>query len=125
MKKEYRKQFHGKTKRGVVKESTAPEEAVQLTLDRSEVMREMQEGLHRFGVTIGLELAALMMKDEVERLCGVRYEHPAERTATRHGQQRGVITIAGQKIGIRRPRGESTQANGAGRLEVSGLARRQ
>src|SRR5260370_1972776 len=125
MKKEYRKQFHGKTKRGVVKESTAPEEAVQLTLDRSEVMREMQEGLHRFGVTIGLELAALMMKDEVERLCGVRYEHPAERAATRHGQQRGVITIAGQKIGIDRTRVRSTRTNQEVPHEVYGLARRE
>src|SRR5260370_177302 len=125
MKKEYRKQFHGKTKRAVVRGSAGPEDAVQLTLDRSEVMREMQEGLHRFGVTIGLELAALMMKDEVERLCGVRYEHPAERTATRHGQQRGVITIAGQKIGIERPRGRSTKANGEIPLELYGLARRQ
>src|SRR6266852_1781648 len=58
MRKGYQKQFHRKTKRRVGTESVAPEEAVQLTLDRSEVMREMQEGLHRFGVTIGLELAA-------------------------------------------------------------------
>src|SRR5690348_1101247 len=100
MRRGYQKQFHGKTKRRAGRESGGLGEAVQLTLDRSEVMREMQEGLHRFGVTIGLELAAMMMKDEVERLCGGRYEHPAERVATRHGQQRGVITIAGQKIAI-------------------------
>jgi hypothetical protein len=40
---------------------------VQLTLDRAEVLREMQEGLHRLGVTLGLELAGLLMKGEVER----------------------------------------------------------
>ena len=124
MRKAYQKQVHRKTKRGVGRGSAALEDAVQLTLDRSEVMREMQEGLHRLGVTIGLELAALMMKDEVERLCGSRYEHPAERAATRHGQQRGVITIAGQKIGIEKPRVRSTKANREVPLEASETPRR-
>src|SRR5436309_16063296 len=100
MKRAYQKQFGREGKR----RSTGREDAVQLTLDRAEVLREMQEGLHRFGVTLGLEIAALMMKDEVERLCGTRYEHRPEREATRHGRQRGVITIASQKIGIERPR---------------------
>src|SRR6266566_767142 len=118
MRKGYQKQFQRKTKRRVGRGSAVPEGAVQLTLDRSEVMREMQEGLHRLGVTIGLELAALMMKDEVERLCGGRYEHSGERAATRHGQQRGVITIAGQKIGIDKPRVRSTRANCEVPLEV-------
>src|SRR5689334_10525998 len=120
MRKGYQKQVRRKRKRGAARGSTRPEEAVQLTLDRSEVLREMQEGLHRFGVTIGLELAALMMKDEVERLCGGRYEHPAERVATRHGRQRGVITIAGQKIGIERPRVRSTKTSREVPLEVYG-----
>ena len=124
MRRGYQKQFHRKTKKRVERRSTAPEKAVQLTLDRSEVLREMQEGLHRFGVTIGLELAALMMRDEVERLCGSRYEHPPQREATRHGQQRGVITIAGQKIGIERPRVRSTSGKGEVPLEVYGLAQR-
>lgn len=126
MKKAYQKQVRRQIKRGARSErSSAPEDAVQLTLDRGEVLREMQEGLHRFGVTLGLELAALMMKDEVERLCGSRYEHSRRRRATRHGRQRGVITIAGQKIGIERPRVRSTRGNREVPLEVYGLARRE
>ena len=126
MKRDYQKQFRGQTKRRGRSGGTAvPDDAVQLTLDRTEVLREMQEGLHRFGVTLGLEVAALMMKDEVERLCGSRYEHPPQRQATRHGQQRGAITIAGQKIGIMRPRVRSTSANREVPLEVYGLARRE
>jgi len=53
MKRSYQKQFHRKTKNGVGRGSAVPEEAVQLTLDRSEVLREMQEGLHRLGVSLG------------------------------------------------------------------------
>jgi transposase-like protein len=104
---------------------TSPEDAVQLTLDRGEVLREMQEGLHRLGVSLGLELATLMMQDEVERLCGSRYERQAERQATRHGQQRGVITIAGQKMALDRPRVRSTRERRELPLEVYGLARRE
>lgn len=124
MKRSYQKQFHRKTTNGVRRCSAVPEEAVQLTLDRSEVLREMQEGLHRLGVSLGLELAALLMEDEVERLCGSRYEHEPQRRATRHGRQRGVITMAGQKIAIERPRVRSTSENREVPLEVYGLARR-
>lgn len=125
MKRSYQKQMHRKTNQGVRRGSAVPEQAVQLTLDRSEVLREMQEGLHRLGVSLGLELAALMMEDEVERLCGSRYEHEPQRQATRHGRQRGVITIAGQKIGIERPRVRSTSKHREVPLEVYGLARRE
>ncbi len=52
MKKGYQKQFRRRTKRRPGRNrAAAPEDAVQLTLDRSAVLREMQEGLHRLGVT--------------------------------------------------------------------------
>ncbi len=79
MRKGYQKQFGRRTKRKRGRSGVAgPEGAVQLTLDRSVVLREMQEGLHRLGVTLGLELAALMMNDEVERLL-----RPSLRTSAR------------------------------------------
>src|SRR5207247_8565745 len=76
-------------------------------------------------VAMGLEIASRMRKDEVERLCGTRYEHRPEREATRHGRQRGLITIASQKIGIERPRVRSTSTKREVPLEVYGLARRE
>ena len=125
MKRAYQKQFHRGGSRTSGSGVRVPEEAVQLTLDRTEVLRQMQEGLHQLGVSIGLELAGLLMKDEVERLCGRWYEHPPQRQATRHGRQRGVITIAGQKMGIERPRVRSTSEDRELPLEVYGLARRE
>ena len=125
MKKAYQKQRQQGTKR--TKRASESESrgsgVVQLTLDRSDVLREMQEGLHQVGVRLGVELAALLMNDEVDRLCGTRYEHQPERGASRHGRQRGVITIAGQKIGIERPRVRTASRELA--LEVYGLARRE
>ena len=126
MKRAYQKQLHRKTRRSKRSErKVEAADAVQLTLDRTEVLAQMQEGLHRLGVSLGLELAALLMKDEVERLCGSRYEHQPERQATRHGRQGGVVTIAGQKIAIDRPRVRSTKEDHELPLEVYGLARRE
>jgi len=84
----------------------------------------MQEGLHQVGVALGLELAGLMMQDEVEQLCGQRYEHQPEREATRHGRQRGVVSIAGQKMAIDRPRVRSTSESRELPLQVYEVARR-
>lgn len=69
MRKTYQKQFHRQTGRSSARQrGPAAEDAVQLTLDRAEVLRQMQEGLHGLGVSLGLELAALMIEDEVGRL---------------------------------------------------------
>jgi len=126
MRKAYQKQFRRRSKRAAKRrKQPSPVDAIQLTFDRTEVLREMQEGLHQFGVTLGLELASLMMQDEVERLCGSRYTHQAERQATRHGRQRGVITIAGQKMAIERPRVRSAQQGRELPLEVYGWAQRE
>lgn len=125
MKRAYQKQFDRGRKRSTREESLALQGAVQLTLDRTKVLREMQEGLHQLGVSIGLELAGLLMKDEVDRLCGRRYTHQPQRQATRHGRQRGVITIAGQKISINRPRARSMKEEREIPLQVYGLARRE
>ncbi len=97
---------------------------IQLTLDRRDVLRQLQDGLHAFGIMLGLELAQLFMKEEVEQLCGRRYEHRASREATRHGSQPGVITIGGQKLPIQRPRVRSTQGRGEVPLSVYGFAQR-
>lgn len=125
MKKAYQKQRQQRTKSAARAAGRGSRESgvVQLTLDRSDVLREMQEGLHQVGVRLGVELAALLMNDEVDRLCGTRYEHQPDRGASRHGKQRGVITIAGQKIGIERPRVRTASRELP--LKVYGLARRE
>lgn len=125
MKRAYQKQIHRRRrKRSIASVPTVTEDAVQLTLNRTEVLRQMQEGLHQVGVALGLELAALMMQDEVDQLCGQRYEHRPERDATRHGRQRGVISIAGQKFAVERPRVRSASERRELPLEVYNVARR-
>jgi hypothetical protein len=55
-------------------------------------------------VELGWLVATALSEDEVTRLCGRRYECQRERRHTRYGHQRGVATLAGQKVTIDRPR---------------------
>lgn len=64
----------------------------------------VQEQLHEFAVGAAVEMAQVLMQDEVTRLCGERYAHQEGREAGRHGRQRGAITINGQRYPVLRPR---------------------
>jgi transposase-like protein len=97
---------------------------VQLRLDREETIRLAQEALHAFAVEIGLRVAGKLLEDEVERLCGPRYRRQADRTASRYGRQPGVITLAGQKLSVARPRARYTDRRGEVPLETYALLQR-
>ena len=96
---------------------------MQLLLDRVEIVQEIQQGLHNFAVELGLKLAASLLKDEVESLCGKPHERMEGRQGSRHGCQDGVITIAGQKLPIQRPRVRGRR--GEVGLENYGLLQRE
>lgn len=82
-------------------------EGVQLTLDPAVTIRAMQQSVHNFGTEIGRLIAIELLTNEVRELCGERHERIEGREASRHGRQQGVITIAGQKLTIERPRARS------------------
>ena len=63
-------------------------------------------------------MPALLLEDEVNQRCGLRYERVPERNVTRYGHQRGVAVIAGQKLPIPRPRMRYTQQCGEADLET-------
>src|SRR3990172_2575582 len=90
---------------------------IQLVLDPEEVVAMMQDSLTDFATEMGLKVAHLLLQDEVNQRCGLRYERVPERTLTRYGHQRGVAVIAGQKLPIQRPRIRYTQQCGEAELE--------
>jgi transposase-like protein len=49
-------------------------------------------------------MAKKLLGDEVQQICGERHERGDKRRASRHGHQRGWISISGQKVAIERPR---------------------
>ena len=92
---------------------------VLAALDQDEVLGLLKEGLHNLGVEIGRLVAVGLLEDEVEQLCGGRYQHhPQKRVATRHGGQRGWAVLAGQKVPLDRPRVRHTDGRGEAQLEV-------
>ncbi|MEX2309191.1 MAG: hypothetical protein WD738_16445 [Pirellulales bacterium] len=98
--------------------------AVQLPLCREELMAMMQDSLESFAAEMGLRIAAKLLEEEVLRRCGPRYRHSADRQLTRYGRQRGVVTLAGQKLPIERPRVRRTDGQGEVELETYDLLQR-
>ena len=94
---------------------------VQLPLDRDELLALMQDSLESLAVELGLLVASDILEDEVARLCGARYQHQPGRTHTRYGRQGGVVTLAGQKLPIDRPR--VRRADGGGEVPLETYAR--
>ena len=96
---------------------------VQLPLDRDELLALMQDSLETLAIELGLLVATDILEDEVIRLCGPRYQHQAERTHTRYGRQKGLVTLAGQKLPIDRPR--VRRVDGGGEVPLESYARLQ
>jgi len=119
MRKGYRKRGSvGKASRKERRERQAGKgRQVQLVLDQEELVAMMQDSLTDFATEMGLKVACLLLEDEVDQRCGVRYERLPARTVTRYGHQRGVAVIAGQKLPIPRPRVRYTQRCGEAELE--------
>jgi transposase-like protein len=83
----------------------------------------MQDSLESLALELGLLVAAGLLEDEVTRLCGPRYQRRPNRAHTRYGRQRGVATLAGQKVAIERPR--VRQAGGGAEVPLETHARLQ
>jgi len=84
-------------------------EVLQMMLDREELIRQLQQSVHAFGAEVGLIIATRLLGDEVQRKCGKPHERFEDRVGHRYGSQPGVITMAGQKLPVRRPRVRSAQ----------------
>ena len=63
----------------------------------------MRDSLEALAVELGLLVASAILKDEVTRLCGTRYQRQPGRSHTRYGHRRGVVMLGGQKLPIERP----------------------
>lgn len=96
----------------------APDRKIQLPLDCDELLELMQDSLESLALELGLLVASGLLEDEVTRLCGPRYRRQPGRCHTRYGHQRGVATLAGQKVAIRRPRVRRTAGRGEVPLET-------
>jgi len=94
-------------------ELTVPE---HVNVVMAEVAADMREGLLALAVGAGLQVMTALMDSDVTALAGPKGKHDADRTAVRHGQDRGSVTLGGRRVPVQRPRVRA--ADGSGELPV-------
>jgi putative transposase len=88
----------------------------QVSVAMNEVAANMREGLLALAVGAGLQVMAALMEADVSAVCGPRGKHDPERTAVRHGRERGSVALGGRRVPVTRPRVRA--ADGSGELAV-------
>lgn len=94
-------------------EIAAPE---QVALSLAGVIASAKEGLLALAVGTGLQVMQAMFDEDVDRLCGPRDKHNAERAGYRHGRESGSVVLGGRRLPVTRPRVRA--AGGAGELPL-------
>ena len=84
-------------------------EHVQAAL--GELAGAAQEGLLALSVGVGLGVLQELMAEEVDDVVGPRGKHDPERTAVRHGQESGEVTLGGRRVAVERPRVRSADGS--------------
>ena len=69
-----------------------------------ELVGAAREGLLALSVGLGLGVVHELMELEVTEVVGPKGKHDADRTAKRHGHERGSMTLGGRRAEVRRPR---------------------
>jgi putative transposase len=69
-----------------------------------ELVGAAREGLLALSVGVGLSVVHELMEAEVCEIVGPKSRHNPERTAKRHGHERGSMTLGGRRVQVSRPR---------------------
>jgi transposase-like protein len=69
-----------------------------------ELVGAAREGLLALSVGVGLSVVHELMEAEVGEVVGSKGKHNPDRTAKRHGHERGSMTLGGRRVEVTRPR---------------------
>jgi putative transposase len=89
----------------------------QVTIALAEIAESAKEGLLALAVGAGLQVMQTLMEESVTALAGSKGRHNPDRTAVRHGHERGSVTLGGRRVAVQRPRVRA--ADGSGELPVA------
>jgi putative transposase len=79
-----------------------------------------KEGLLALSVGVGLGVLHELMEAEVCEVVGPKGKHDADRSAVRHGHDRGEVTLGGRRVPVERPRART--ADGEHEVELGTYA---
>ena len=80
------------------------ESPTQRHLPLVDLLIDTRAELMELAVASGLKVLTTMLEADRTALCGPRYQHQAERAASRAGRVAGEVVLGGRKVQIRRPR---------------------
>jgi putative transposase len=80
------------------------ESPTQRHLPLVDLLIDTRAELMELAIASGLKVLTTMLEADRTALCGPRYQHQAERTASRAGRVSGEVVLGGRKVQIRRPR---------------------
>jgi putative transposase len=89
----------------------------EVSVALAEIAESAKEGLLALAVGAGLQVMQALMEESVTALAGPRGKHDPDRTAVRHGLERGSVTLGGRRVPVQRPRVRA--ADGSGELPVA------
>lgn len=76
----------------------------QLLMPIAGLMTTVKGALMDWVINGGLAALAMLLEQEREALCGPRYRHLPERTATRAGYAPAELVLGGRRVSVKRPR---------------------
>jgi putative transposase len=75
-----------------------------------DLLVDIRAELMELAIASGLKVLTTMLEEDRTAICGQRYQHQAERQASRTGTAPSEVVLGGRKVSLRRPR---VRANGA------------
>ncbi|WP_084268288.1 IS256-like element ISMyo1 family transposase [Mycobacterium avium] len=88
-----------------------PELPEEIALAMCDIAGAAREGLLAMSVAAGLAVMQAMFEAEISESCGPKGKHDPDRTAVRHGTQKGSVTLGGRRIAVGRPRARTTDGH--------------
>ena len=89
----------------------------RVSVAMAEIADSMREGLLALAVGTGLQVMQALMEADVTAVAGPKGRHDPNRSAVRHGHERGSVTLGGRRVPVTRPRVRAT--DGSGELPVA------
>jgi len=84
--------------------SPTPQLPAELAAALGDVSAAAREGLLALSVATGMAVMQAMFEAEITAVVGPKGRHDPDRTAVRHGRQRGSVVLGGRRVDVDRPR---------------------
>jgi len=88
----------------IVDRSDQVDSPTQRHLPMVDLLVDTRAELLELAVSSGLNVLSAMLEEDRTAICGLRYQHQADRTASRAGTVPSEVVLGGRKVAIRRPR---------------------